>query len=349
MKHALGVANLPAASGFPFLARTREGENEKLRSLLEPKYRAVGAEPPSTPTWFGLQGSGDSSGIGRKSHGAKGDGVAAGISGGCRRVTALLKTTPLFVMEGTWVKARVVAARSSSGGKDDVTPADVPAVLDAQDPPAPPSSTEPRVSDEGEPESSSALDRPTVTAAAPGEGGQSASDGAAGPARDCLLIQAAVKSLAEVITGVSEAREEEFLKARLPGAQAYVAELERYQSVIVGGKPLRARTGPLEGGGLRGGEAGLDIDDELFRLFGAVETRLYSSPAALGKKPGRVFLTFSTLWFHSKVGTRASLRVLFVFVFGLLRCAAALNFLVSLMHRAHVAVAMGPNIPALYH
>lgn len=137
-------------------------------------------------------------------------------------------------------------------------------------------------------------------------------------------VRAAVKALANEIGEVCEAREEEILKESMPGAQRYVAELEAYRLAIVSDRALRATcagTGRDCSEGASGessvgrhreatGERrhSVEVDEDLWRLFGAMETRLYSSAAALGKKPGKLFVTFSTLWFHSKVRETRDVR-----------------------------------------
>ena len=146
-----------------------------------------------------------------------------------------------------------------------------------------------------------------VTAAGGKPDGREGDDGGAdsaaaflGAQRHALVVQAVVKALAEVVHGECESREEEVLKARLPEAQAYVAELEGYMSAIVSEEALKVIAASSNGGGQDNG-CGLEIDDDLWRLFAVRETRLYSSSAALGKRPGRIYVTSNTLWFHSKV------------------------------------------------
>lgn len=239
----------------------RERDNATLRSLLEPKYRAVGAAPPPVPIWSGRRSFGETYG---SSVGSAATNVGNAPS---KRVVELLRSTPLFVIDGKQVKAKVVstAAGAAAGGA---------------------------AKPDGERQ---------------GDGSSSASGSAAadldGSRRHALLVRAAVKELTEVVGRVCESREEAFLKARLPGAQAYTVELERYGSAIAGGSALRATASSPEGGWASSGS--MEVDDDLWRLFAAQETRLYSSSAALGKKPGRIYVTFSTLWFHSKVGGEA--------------------------------------------
>lgn len=251
----------------------READNAKLRSLLEPKYRALGVAPPRVPTWSGRRGFGNSSGPGLGSE-------ALNVDGASRRVVTLFQSTPLFEIEGAWVKTSVTVAGSTHRGEkergsNEALAAASSSLSNAMPPPQTSSLTELQASK-------------TV-----------------GAWRHRLALRAAVKSLAEMVSGACEAREEELLKSRLPGVQAYISELEAYRSAIVRGKPLRAVTASCEGGdgvGVRQGSRHMvEIDDDLWRLFAVQETRLYSSPAALGSKPGRVYLTFNTLWFHSKV------------------------------------------------
>ncbi|CAN0397424.1 unnamed protein product, partial [Ectocarpus sp. 8 AP-2014] len=235
-----------------------ERDNATLRSLLEPKYRAVGAAPPPGPIWSGRRSFGETYG---SSVGSAATNVGNTPS---KRVVELLRSTPLFVIDGKQVKAKVVstagpaAAASGAAKRDDERQSDG---------------------------SSSAT-------------GSAAAD-LGGSRRHALLVRAAVKALTEVVGRVCESREEAFLKARLPGAQAYTVELERYGSTIAGGSALRATASSPEGDWASAGS--VEVDDDLWRLFAAQETRLYSSSAALGKKPGRLYVTYSTLWFHSKV------------------------------------------------
>lgn len=231
----------------------RERDNTILRQLLEPKYRAAGAATPTVPTWAGRRS------IGARDGSWLGPAATAAGNGPSQRVVALVRSSPLFVLEGKAVKARVVAK--------------------------PTNAAEPCV---GEPEGRDGVD--DSSAAATGGGHR----------RHVSLVQAAVKTLAEVIGRACEAQEEVFLKARLPGAQAYTVEMETYRSAIVGGGALKAVASSAAEGG-QGGAGSLEVDDELWRLFAAKETRLYSSSAALGKKPGRIYVTYDTLWFHSKV------------------------------------------------
>ncbi|CAB1120026.1 unnamed protein product [Ectocarpus sp. CCAP 1310/34] len=234
-----------------------ERANATLRSLLEPKYRAVGAAPPPVPIWSGRRNFGETYG---SSVGSAATNVGNAPS---KRVVELLRSTPLFVIEGKQVKAKVVstaaAAAASGAAKRD-----------------------------GERQSDGSSPAPVSAAA-----------DLAGSRRHALLVRTAVKALTEVVGRVCESREEAFLKARLPGAQAYIVELERYGSTIAGGSALRATASSPEGGWASAGN--VEVDDDLWRLFAAQETRLYSSSAALGKKPGRLYVTYSTLWFHSKV------------------------------------------------
>ncbi|CAM9666240.1 unnamed protein product [Ectocarpus sp. 4 AP-2014] len=236
-----------------------ERDNATLRSLLEPKYRAVGAAPPPVPIWSGRRSFGETYG---SSVGSAATNVGNAPS---KRVVELLRSTPLFVIEGKQVKAKVVsgaaaaAAAASGSAKRD-----------------------------GERQSDGSSSAPGSAAADLG-----------GSRGHALLVRAAVKALTEVVGRVCESREEAFLKARLPGAQAYTVELERYGSTIAGGSALRATASFPEGDWASGGS--VEVDDDLWRLFAAQETRLYSSSAALGKKPGRLYVTYSTLWFHSKV------------------------------------------------
>lgn len=277
--------------------RIREQENAKLRSLLEIKYQAVGVVPPPVPILTGLRSISVSYVEGPGADSLKSDGVevvgSAGGSGGgaSRRIVALLQSSPLFVIEGPWVKARVVVVDREffQGGKDvgkdnDPSAASPSSVSNLPQSPAssfhsssPSSSVEPTVESEASATTSAAT------------------------RRDRLSVQTAVRGLAEMISSACEAREEEFLKARVPGAQKYLADLEEYRSAIVRGKPLRVIPADSSDRSGQKNQGNAEIDDDLWRLFAAQETRLYSSPAALGKKPGRIFLTFNTLWFHSKV------------------------------------------------
>ncbi|CAM9842221.1 unnamed protein product, partial [Ectocarpus sp. 13 AM-2016] len=236
-----------------------ERDNATLRSLLEPKYRAVGAAPPPVPIWSGRRSFGET-------HGSSVGSAATNVGNTpSKRVVELLRSTPLFVIEGKQVKAKVVSTVAAA-----VAAASGAAKRDGER--------------QGDGSSS-----------APG----SAAADLAGSRRHALLVRTAVKALTDVVGRVCESREEAFLKARLPGAQAYTVELERYGSTIAGGSALRATASSPEG---RWASAGsVEVDDDLWRLFAAQETRLYSSSAALGKKPGRLYVTYSTLWFHSKV------------------------------------------------
>lgn len=263
--HAAGSWPLFFCAGFrpPFVRVPRERDNATLRSLLEPKYRAVGAAPPPVPIWSGRRSFGETYG---SSVGSAATNVGNAPS---KRVVELLRSTPLFVIEGKQVKAKVVstagavAAAASGAAKRD-----------------------------GERQSDGRSSAPGSAAADLG-----------GNRRHALLVRAAVKALTEVVGRVCESREEAFLKARLPGAQAYTVELERYGSTIAGGSALRATASSPEGDWASAGS--VEVDDDLWRLFAAQETRLYSSSAALGKKPGRLYVTYSTLWFHSKVDGEA--------------------------------------------
>ncbi|CAM9761502.1 unnamed protein product [Scytosiphon promiscuus] len=248
-----------------------ERNNATLRSLLEPQYRAAGAAPPPVPSWSGRRAFGETDGSWLGSAALNAGNVPS------RRVVALLEPTPLFAIEGKWVKARVVAAAVGKAKHNDGDGGG---------------------SGEGE------ADRgDSVGSSAPACAAAPATNPAAPPRRSrrhASSVQAAVKTLADVVGRACEAREEAFLKARLPGAQAYTVELERYRSAIVGGSALRGvSSAPRDGG--QGNASSVEVDDDLWRLFGAQETRLYSSSAALGKKPGRIYVTYNTLWFHSKV------------------------------------------------
>lgn len=218
----------------------------------------MGAAPPPVPTWSGRRTFGETDGSWLGSAALNAGNVPS------KRVVALLQPTPLFAVEGKWVKARVVAAagpaKREAGSERQVNGGD---------------SSAPSCADLSSTARRNIQHTPSV--------------------------QAAVKTLADVVGRACEAREEAFLKARLPGAQAYTVELERYRSAIVGGGALRAVSSAPRNGGGRGEAIGVEIDDDLWRIFGAQETRLYSSSAALGKKPGRIYVTYNTLWFHSKV------------------------------------------------
>ncbi|CBJ49017.1 expressed unknown protein [Ectocarpus siliculosus] len=235
-----------------------ERDNATLRSLLEPKYRAVGAAPPPVPIWSGRRSFGETYG---SSVGSAATNVGNAPS---KRVVELLRSTPLFVIDGKQVKAKVVSTAAAAAAASGAAKRDGERQIDG---------------------SSSAT-------------GSAASD-LGGSRRHALLVRAAVKALTEVVGRVCESREEAFLKARLPGAQAYTVELERYGSTIAGGSALRATASSPERDWASAGS--VEVDDDLWRLFAAQETRLYSSSAALGKKPGRLYVTYSTLWFHSKV------------------------------------------------
>ena len=231
------------------------------------------------PTWAGRRslGARDGSWLGPAAATATGNGPSP-------RVVALVRSSPLFALEGKAVKARVVAKRQKP-------PADTGAGAGAG-PDEPCGGDEPQVRGGGGDGGDSSL----------ATGGTGTGTGGGGR-RHVSLVQAAVKTLAEVIGRACEAQEEVFLKARLPGAQAYTVELERYRSAVVGGGALRAAAEGGRGRGRENGAGGGDgeVDDELWRLFAARETRLFSSSAALGKKPGRIYVTHDTLWFHSKV------------------------------------------------
>lgn len=241
------------------------------------------------PTWAGRRslGARDASWLGPAS--------VAATAAGNQRVAALVRSSPLFVVDGKAVKARVVAKKQKQLAVDAAEPCD---------------GGEPEVRGDGAGAGDGDGDGDGSSAAAGGTATAMATSAAGGGhQRHVSVVQAAVKSLAEVLGRACEAQEEVFLKARLPGAQAYTVELERYRSAIVGGAALRAVAG---GGGGRGNGAGAGggggvLDEELWRLFAARETRLYSSSAALGKKPGRIYVTYDTLWFHSKVGVECGL------------------------------------------
>lgn len=201
-----------------------------------------------------------------------------GVGGGGRAET-LLRSSRLFVVEGAWVKAKVVSGSSSSSSRS--------------------------VENTSKKLIKATEDAPVAVSRVTGEVG-GGDDSTSEVQTANRFGRAVVKALADAIGGVCEAREEGFLNESMPGAQAYVAELEAYRSAIVGNRALRAvpasRNSGVGGGvGDDGDHDTVEIDDELWRLFGAMETRLYSSPAALGKKPGRIYLTCNTLWFHSKV------------------------------------------------
>lgn len=260
---------------------------------MEPKYRAAGVEPPRKPTWSGRSYFGNAS--------AGSEAPKPDIVADSRRVARLLQSTPFFELEGLGVKAKVVVAaggkRGGVGGDGnggaDSPPAAAPPELSVQQPSPPSSSKE--------------LQAPLAVVAV------------LGAQRHALVGQTVVKALAEVVHGECEAREEEVLKARMPEAQAYVAELEGYKSAIVRGEALKVAAASANGG--HGNGHGLEIDDDLWRLFAVQETRLYSSAAALGKKPGRIYVTFDTLWFHSKVCREACLF--------LVVCCRFFNFLTN--------------------
>lgn len=208
------------------------------------------------------------------------------------RAMTVLRSNPLFSVEGAWVKARVMAdpkLDTINGNalqkEGNLAPA---AGSESHHPPSSLIDKDPRKcsTDAGDPEDSS------VAGSAGGISGEAR--------RHSVMVLAVIKVLGEWVGGVFEAQEEDLLKARLPAAQLYVEKLEKYQSSIVSGAPLRMAAGPPTGDVGTGGPSA-EVDDDLFRFFGAVETRLYSSSAALGKKPGRIYLTFKTLWFHSRV------------------------------------------------
>ncbi|CAN0396911.1 unnamed protein product, partial [Hapterophycus canaliculatus] len=248
---------------------SRERINTTLRSLLEPQYRAVGAAPPPVPNWPGRRTFGETDGSWLGSAALNAGNVPS------RRVVALLQPTPLFAIEGKWVKARVVVVAAAPAGTAKLN-GDVGGEREGS-------------GGDGAGSSASAWAATATNLGPPGRNRRHASS-----------VQAAVKALADVVGRACEAREEAFLKARLPGAQAYTVELERYRSEIVEGEALRVvASAPREGG--RGDAISVEVDDDLWRLFGVQETRLYSSSAALGKKPGRIYVTYNTLWFHSKV------------------------------------------------
>lgn len=269
------------------------------------------------PTWSGHRGYGGSSLIGTERENQS-------SAGGSRRVAALLQSNPLFVVEGISVKARVVVPGGSGtkqekgGDASNHAPALNSTSAAARTAAAGATGAAGGSSAPEDASPSGAFSDPSPSAiAATVAGGTSCEHDladcrtATGARRSRLLARAVVKALATVVSGVCESREEDLLKDRIPGAQAYVAELEAYRSAIVGGKPLRAvpasPRGEGDGAGERDGESSAEVDDDLWRLFGAMETRLYSSPAALGKKPGRIYLTFNTLWFHSKVRKYATI------------------------------------------
>lgn len=211
------------------------------------------------------------------------------------RAMAVLRTNPLFSVEGAWVKARVLADPKldpkNCNALQKVGKLAPAAGSESQHPSSSLVHKDPRkcstaASVEGAPEDSSVAG--------------SAGDVSGEARRHSVMVLAVIKVLAEWVGGVCEAQEEDLLKARLPAAQSYVEKLEKYQSSIVSGAPLRMAAGPPTGDVGTGGPSA-EVDDDLFRYFGVVETRLYSSSAALGKKPGRIYLTFKTLWFHSRV------------------------------------------------
>lgn len=226
-----------------------------------------------------------------------GDGVRG------ERINTLLRSSPLFVVDGAWVKARVGL---DAGGME------LSKTLETAEMPAP---TADAAVAGGQAETpSSPLDTRAGNGIIPPNTHLNDVTSAIDPLLATATLRqlyerAVVKALADVVGGECEAREEELLKERMPGAQAYVGELEAYRSAIVGGNALRVVTSSPngdEGMGTGGKQANdnrgsTEIDDDLWRLFGAMETRLYSSPAALGNKPGRIYLTPNTLWFHSKV------------------------------------------------
>ena len=268
---------------------------------MEPKYRAAGVEPPRKPTWSGRLPFGNPSGSRAGLEVAKSDGL-----GDSRRVSLLLQSTPFFVVEGLGVKARVVVASAGmrdgmegDGGGADSAPGASPSVsnVQQQQQQQPPS-----------PSSSKKLQAPLAAAAAAA---------VLGAKRHALVERAVVRALAEVVHDECESREEEVLKAHLPEAQAYVVELEGYMSAIVRREALKAVATSPDGG------SGPEIDDDLWRLFAVQETRLYSSSAALGKKPGRIYVTFDTLWFHSKVRVETFFFIIILFLASFCRLFSA--------------------------
>lgn len=229
------------------------------------------------------------------------DGATSGGGEGGKRVTALLQSSGLFVVEGAWVKARV-ALSVREGGDSSTGSAGALAPSEGTEPP----NACPEVIDSGADGGSASEGHIPGPVSVP----QPPTTTTTTPAARCYATRAAVKTLADVVCSVCEAREEALLKDGMPGAQKYVVELEAYRSAIVGSNALRVVVpAPTDGGGVGGarseqvksGGNSVEIADDLWRLFGVMETRLYSSPAALGKKPGRIYLTSTTLRFYSKV------------------------------------------------
>lgn len=264
-----------------FRAHASERDSEHLRQLLEPKYQMLDAEPPQIPTWSDRRGLGVSGWAKSKQEsdaGSRGRGSSrtegSSSAGVTSMVLALIRLTPLFVVEESWVIAKVARANETSDASD----------LNRPKPSSLLASAEPVNGAQGS----------VVAGRGEESSGRTAVAGTSPP-----VARAVVKALGDEILRLCEAKEEGQLKESMPGAQAYVAELEAYKSAIVSGKALQM--GVSGGGEGEDEKSNSEVDDDIWRLFGAMETRLYSSQAALGRKPGRIFVTFTTLWFHSKV------------------------------------------------
>ncbi|CAM9875959.1 unnamed protein product [Discosporangium mesarthrocarpum] len=236
-----------------------EREAVVLRRLLEPRYRALGLQPPPPPSWADQvkQETGTGTGAGEEEGKVEG---GARWGGG---VALLLVSSSYYTMEDRWVRASVRPRVESPGAEEN-----------------PPRSPRPSVA---------ATATPSITPMMDTSGGAPQPT----PGDHDAVVRAVTRHLAAAVSQMCEDQSERLTKDRMRASQGYVVELEAYRTRIVEDLALQ----PVPVGG--GGGAGIS---ELGMHFGVVtEALLYSAPAALGKKPGRVYVTGSTLWFHSKV------------------------------------------------
>lgn len=264
----------------------RERDNAHLRSLLEARYHAVGVNPPHVPAWSAPEGFGNAHQPGPGAEPLR-NRSTAGASGGkaSLRAAVLLRSNSLFVIDAAWIKTRVLIPGYDLGIGD-------PGSEQARDDCSPPNPD-----NESSRASNSERHQQQDVSFSPSAVKPQATTHVLGAQPNRVLVRAVVKAFAQAVGSACEAREELYLKAHLPQAHTYVTRLEEYRTALIGGNPVRG----LAAGSGRGGGDQVEIDDDLWRLFSVRETRLYSSSAALGKKPGRIYLTFGTLWFHSKV------------------------------------------------